>query len=172
MSVNNDQAHLDASIARVTGMLTAKREIWTANSPLFENFDIQRDLGVDPTQFGLQMCLLKMSRLKKRFGQYRYNLSPSHGFSADPDAEDSLVDLASYALLTLALVYREKARVEAYEEEEPDDLQPGQPTSEAGIDACIQAPGGKAEIAKLAEEMMYYDPLTNRVRPLEERDAI
>lgn len=91
---------LDKAIATVTGMLVKKKEIWTAGEGLYKNFEIHTDLGITPLQFGLAMCNLKMQRAKTRY--------MDNNAVSDDAIEDSLIDLASYALLSLGILYHSK----------------------------------------------------------------
>ena len=139
MTTSNESAFLTAAINKVTGMLKAKDKIWAFKAPTFENFDIHRAFGVEPIQWGLTMCNLKLNRLKKRWIEHQDPATCHSNFAKDKDVEDTLIDLASYAILTLGLVYREQANGS-----EVQTL----------IDAYIDTTDGKAEIEKLARELM------------------
>jgi hypothetical protein len=175
--MSNDQRYLDQAIEQVTGILQKKRTIWGAEGdPVFENFDLAEEFDVISTQFGLLMTNLKMNRLKKRWAQ-----NPGTAeFFLDADAKDSLVDLASYALLTLGTYLREEARVERMCEPPEDtmqiftedlcggDLQAGREeiarlAEEFWTDWYLTIHEGKAEVAKLAEEMMAQDAQSSQI---------
>lgn len=99
-----EQQYLDQAIDRVCAMLTKKRDIWVNRGDTFENFDLMEDIGISPVQFGLALCKLKLKRFWTRFS---CSWDRVH---EDMEAEDSMIDLASYAILTLGLLYRERAR--------------------------------------------------------------
>lgn len=98
----NEWKYIEGAIEDVKSMLLKKREVWTEDSQPFKNFDIAQDFDIDPFQWAMSMCNLKLNRLKTR-----YKNNPE-GFKNDPDARDSLIDLASYATLALALINRDQ----------------------------------------------------------------
>lgn len=151
--MTNDYEYLEQAIDQVTSMLTKKRKVWgSSDSPTFENFDIAHDFGDTGLSFGLKMCNLKLKRLKTRYAQHHD--SPL-GFCSDPDAEDSLIDLASYAVLALGMLYRERAAVEydLEDKEEADERIFEDPEHEDVLHEVVRKLF-KPEIAKLAREMM------------------
>ena len=165
-NVPEDSEYLTQAIADVTGMLTKKKDVWTNGMPIFENFDLSEEFGGNPVQFALQMCRLKMNRLKSVFWKHQFRSDTPHGFIEDPDGEDSLVDLASYAILGLALVRRRKAQLEKMRQEIEKSTCNGDSGPEAELvkiwmDKYMQTPEGKAEIAKLAREIMEQDDREN-----------
>lgn len=101
---------LEGAIEEVKQMLLKKRDIWTTGQGPFQNFDIHEDFDVDPIQFALVMCNLKMNRLKSCWNQ---QFLPHAGpLCKNADARDTLVDIASYAILGLALMERAKNKPE------------------------------------------------------------
>lgn len=112
--VTNQWDHIDHAITRVKDMLLKKKGIWTSTNSPFENFDIAQEFHMTPIQWGLSMCNLKLNRIKNRYDIWSLK-SSTDGLSADPDFEDSLIDLASYAILVLGLVEREKIINGTYE---------------------------------------------------------
>lgn len=100
--MDKDRKYLDAAIKRVTDMIATKNEIWTEGRGTFENFDDSGDIGITPLQSGLNMCKLKMKRAITRYNGKTYKET---GY--DPDLEDSLLDLASFAILTLGILNRD-----------------------------------------------------------------
>lgn len=100
----DDQHYLNESMKKVFAALDSKGQTWASNADAFENFDLMKELGVSPHLFGLIMCRLKMNRLKS-------SLKRTGGvLVGDADAKDCLLDLASYAILTLGILEREEAR--------------------------------------------------------------
>lgn len=99
----DENKFLEDAVTEVTSMLLKKKEIWTAGQGPFQNFDIHKDLDINPVQFALTMCNLKMNRIRSSWIRTR---NDHDGFCMDKDAEDSVIDLASYAILALALVRR------------------------------------------------------------------
>lgn len=155
-AIANDEQYLQAAIDKVTGMLSAKKDIWTYAAPIFENFDIHEVFGVSGLQLGLTMCNLKLNRLKNC---WRKSTTTGPVFQYNPDSEDTLIDLASYALLTLGLLYREKGRLTVNEEPflcSPEGRDIG--LMQGYVDAYIASDEGKAEIASLAAELMDAPP--------------
>jgi hypothetical protein len=94
-----DEQCLETAIEDVTKMLWAKRDVWTAQAPVFENFDIMTELDIGPVTFGAAMCRLKMNRVMKQLGK-----------TSLEDLDDSLLDLACYAILTRAMLKREQGK--------------------------------------------------------------
>ena len=103
--VRNDEIFLTDAIKQVTETLTKKKVDWTGNTPVFENFEIATEFSINPIQFAFAMCRLKINRLKNRF---KRNNGISAEFLTDRDAEDSLLDLACYSILALALLKKAK----------------------------------------------------------------
>jgi hypothetical protein len=104
---SNDMEYLDAAIKQATDMLTKKRDIWTAGQGVFQNFEIHDDFGVEDVQMGLLMCNLKMNRIKSCWKKASISEFPHLEFNGGTDSQDSVLDLACYALLTLAMMKRE-----------------------------------------------------------------
>lgn len=110
--------HLNDAINRVNELLGQKDQIWTAgDAATFQNFDIQRDLGIHPIQFGVAMTALKLNRMKARIRGYTpatldgmpvSDTTDWKKLSQNKDAEDCMVDLACYAILTLGMMLREQ----------------------------------------------------------------
>ena len=109
---------LEKAIERVTGMLIRKKDIWTHGQDVYVNFDINKEIGIDPIKFGVAMCNLKMNRLRTRLNDHQVDNAN------DLDLEDTLVDIASYAILTLGLVYRERERSKTISHDHSDALLP------------------------------------------------
>lgn len=176
--MQNDDLHLIAAIERVTGMLQAKKKVWAPESPTFENFDIAQEFGTHPITFGLLMCGLKLNRIKKRFSDTFNSGRDFTALANDPDFEDSLIDLASYATLTLGMAYRERydsmddmllnpevhdrsditddAIMEAWRAKMGDvamDDPAFMDFVKARVDAYIKTPQGQADIAELARQL-------------------
>lgn len=108
--MDEDQKFLEDAINDVKSMLLKKRDIWTSGQGAFNNFEIHDGFDVDPIQFALVMCNLKLNRLKSCWDR---QTTPHNGHIAlDKDAEDSMIDLASYAILGLALMRKERDKSE------------------------------------------------------------
>lgn len=103
----NDEFYLDAAIKEVTEVLTRKRQDWATGMQVFECFDAQKDFGDDPLEFALKMCNLKMTRLRSCVAR-RNAKTVAPGL--DRDLEDTIKDLAGYALLALGLYKREQGQ--------------------------------------------------------------
>ncbi len=102
--MNDEGRFLEGAIEEVKQMLMKKKDIWTTGQGPFENFDIHEGFDVDPIQFALVMCNLKLNRLKSCWNQsFLPHGGPIH---ENPDARDSMIDMASYAILGLALMKR------------------------------------------------------------------
>lgn len=98
----NNQDYIDQAIETITKMLTKKKDVWTDQDAL-ENFDDKEVFSVDALQFALCMCKLKMTRLQNRWKKHGCDQM----MVLDPDVKDSLIDLASYAILGLAVLERD-----------------------------------------------------------------
>lgn len=115
---DKQRRHLDDAVSRVNSLLGQKDQIWTSNDgDTFKNFDIQKDLGIHPIQFGVAMSALKLNRMKARIRSYTPAMLDNcpvsdttdwKKLSQDKDAEDCMVDLACYAILTLGMILREQ----------------------------------------------------------------
>lgn len=100
----DESKFLEGAIEEVKQMLLRKKDIWTTGQGPFQNFDVHEDFDVDPIQFALVMCNLKMNRLKSCWNQ---QFLPHAGpLYKNTDARDSLIDVAAYAILGLALMDR------------------------------------------------------------------
>lgn len=181
-----DQQYLTQAQNVVRDMLTKKQGIWSSIQPVFSNFDITADFGVSAFQFGLSMCALKLNRLKNTL-QGVWGSCRTGGTWDSPEVEDSLIDLASYAILTLGLLYRDRGygqavsfpdlqklredwengkisrtqfRQHAFGDTEPEATRRG---IEAYTDAYLCSDEGKAEITKLAQEMMAEDSVVGNI---------
>jgi hypothetical protein len=106
-TIRTDASYLDESIAEVEKVLTKKRQDWATGMEVFECFDAQNDFGDDPLDFAIKMRNLKMTRLKSCVSR-RHAETNSGNLGAD--LEDTLKDLAGYALLALGLYKREAER--------------------------------------------------------------
>jgi hypothetical protein len=107
----NDAHYLDAAIEKVTGVLTQKRQDWATGMEVFECFDAQKDFGDDPLEFAVKMCNLKMTRLKSCVARKKNGvLTPVGEAAHEKDYEDTIKDLAGYALLAYGMFLREQGR--------------------------------------------------------------
>ena len=112
--VLNDAHYLDAAIEKVTGVLTQKRQDWATGMEVFECFDAQKDFGDDPLEFAVKMCNLKMTRLKSCVARKHSGVMTPVGEAAhERDYEDTIKDLAGYALLAYGMFLREQANKSA-----------------------------------------------------------
>lgn len=99
-----DERFLQEAQAIVRNTLSIKKDVWTGGVDVFDNFDIMHEfMHVAPLNFALMMCRLKMNRIKSRFLQ-----THPDDFARDPDLEDSVKDLACFAILALGIIQREK----------------------------------------------------------------
>ncbi len=106
--MSNTHSYIEQALGRVTKTLTHKAAAWTPSSPEFEQFDSQKEIGIDPLQFALGMTRLKWNRAKNRFLEKQR--AGGSSFGMDADLEDSVLDLACYAIIALALQTREVDR--------------------------------------------------------------
>lgn len=102
IKLRDDKEFLTEALNELNQELEMKEKIWTSGQSFFSNFEMAQELGVDPIIYGLIMCNLKMNRLKSCIAR-----KADHN---DKDLYDSLLDLASYATLTRALLKRTKDR--------------------------------------------------------------
>jgi hypothetical protein len=108
--VLNDAHYLSAAIEKVTGVLTQKKDDWATGMEVFQCFDAQKDFGDDPLEFAIKMCNLKMTRLKSCVARKKNGVMTPVGESAhERDYEDTIKDLAGYALLAYGMFLREQA---------------------------------------------------------------
>lgn len=139
--------YLERAIGKVTGMLQKKKDIWVNNQPTFAQFDSVKQLGLKPLQFALAMCQLKMNRLVTRYNDGMGETT------SDADLEDSLIDLASYAILALGILYRDRAAKQ---------------NTDIFTDAYIHTDQGKQQVKDVAEKMMKqrYTPTATEMEEL------
>lgn len=137
---------IEETLGEITDTLQAKRKTWTAEAPLFDNFDVMRDFDLDPIRMGLVMCRLKMNRLKSVWAK----CGGAAGMATDADAQDTIKDLACYAILTMAMMKRDAAQYPGASRVEPPDEE----LVKIFTERHVNSPQGREEIRKLAEEMM------------------
>lgn len=164
--MSNEWKHIEGAIETVQGMLLKKKDIWTNGQGPFHQFDMMHDMGITPEHFAFIMTNLKMNRLKTVLNKHGFTGPEATNVFHDPDVEDSLVDLASYALLALGLIYRARSQNNMSELQElaqeymtgkrsfgPCEPSPDDESVKIFVEKYIDSPEGHAEIEKLAAEL-------------------
>jgi hypothetical protein len=146
--LHNDPALLEAVIQETRDELLDKQIKWTYDKPIFDNFDCQASLGIDPAMFAVAMCQVKMNRVLSAIQNKN-----------DDDLYDSLKDLTSYSLFARALLKRKKIRAESRH-------------VDLTIDQYIHSPEGLKEIEKMAKEIMGDVPSQSKLAKLQLQSTV
>lgn len=94
-------SYIEDALDLVKETLTTRGQAWTPqDSSEFYNFEQQESIGIDPFQFALAMLNLKLNRAKNRWTRKGIH---------DADLEDSIKDLACYAVLAMGILQKLKA---------------------------------------------------------------